>query len=621
MPNTRLGLIPQSIVGKKAVLAGENSGLIELPKDIPADNQILSDVTYTFAEDGSVKAHSLNTYVGRTEIIFRPLFADSTYGRDPSTIIKLMLAFYGLNGDGKVVKVSDPHQVGDPFSVEFETSVGNFTTFEPKGKLTLPTGLNMINLPEMGQLATADSRKTSLDVGATRLRENITIEIPPTVTMVAPPRSVNVTTAVGSFTISPEMKDGRLHISRELLITKDSIEPAEYPVFKELVNKLVESHKLEIEYTADASLSKGKNKDRKAEDKSNEPKSLADRMIEAMGVFGGGDPLKASEVRELEARITSNENDEDSRKKLIRHYAHYETKQTPGVQSAFLKHRIWMIQNRPRLGDEQVLSWMRPSLPTASREGLKNAWLASVAKAKGDSIVRLNAIEFLKNYFPADAAKLIDEGSAVDPTNYKFPLMMTEIILQDLKKDSTEEQKRAIAAKLLGPGKLALGLIKKERSDERDRDRRDLLKVLSSAAVAANDLDAAESFATELILDFGQSVDSYEYGDSTHLGNVTLGRAQLRRGNIEKAKEYLLVAIRAPLRQPKSSLFSIDMRLAKELYEKGVKAEVLEFLNLCIELQTKKARPKLYEDEIRALKLWQEQIEKGVKPSFDFGAP
>jgi hypothetical protein len=83
----------------------------------------------------------------------------------------------------------------------------------------------------------------------------------------------------------------------------------------------------------------------------------------------------------------------------------------------------------------------------------------------------------------------------------------------------------------------------------------------------------------------------------------------------------LLVAIRAPLRQPQSSLFTIDMRLAKDLYEKGVKAEVLEFLRLCIELQSKKARPKLYEDETRTLKLWQEQIEKGIKPSFDFGTP
>ena len=34
-----------------------------------------------------------------------------------------------------------------------------------------------------------------------------------------------------------------------------------------------------------------------------------------------------------------------------------------------------------------------------------------------------------------------------------------------------------------------------------------------------------------------------------------------------------------------------------------------------------KARLKLYEYEIRALIPWQEQIEKGVKPSFDFGAP
>jgi hypothetical protein len=621
MPNTRLGLIPQSIVGKQAVLAGEKSGLIELPKDNPVDNQILSDVTYSFAESGSVKAQTRNTYVGRTEILFRPIFADTTYGKDPSTIVKLMLAFYGLNGDGKMIKSSDPRQVGEPFSVDFETSVEDFTTFSPTGKLKLPIGLNMINLAEMAQLATTDSRKTTLEIGASRLRENITIDVPSTVKIVAPPRSVNLNTAIGSFSVNPEIKDGKLHISRELLITKDSIEPSEYPYFKDLINKLVESNDLEIEYTADASILRAKSKERKAERKSNEPKSVAERMIEAVGRLGGGASLKASEVRELEAKVATNENDEDSRKKLLRHYAHYETKQTPAVQSAYLKHRLWLIENRPRLGDDQALGWSRPELPTASRDGLRNAWLASLAKAKADSTVRLNAIEFLNNYFPADAARLIDEGLALDPTNYKFPLLMTKVILLDVKKDSTEEQRRAIAKRLLVPGRLALGLIKKERSSERDSDRCDLLKVIGSAAVAAGDLDAAESFATELILDFGQSVESYEYDDATHLGNITLGRVALLRGNIEKAKEYLLVAIRAPLRKPQNSLFNIDMRLAKELYEKGVKAEVVEFLKLCLELGNMKTRPKVYEDEIQALKLWQDQIGKGIKPSFDFDAP
>lgn len=621
MPNTRLGLVPQTIVGKKAVLAGEKTGIIEVPKDNPSDNQILSDVTYSFTDSGDVKAQTRNTYVGRSEIVFRPIFGEPILGRDPSTLVKLMLAFFGVAGDGKVTKVANPHEVGEPFSVEIEAGVENYTTFISKGRLSLPIGLNMVNLGAMEQFAITDSRKTSLDVGATKIRENISIVLPPAVKIVEPPRSVNVETSVGTFTMVPEIKDGRLHITRELVIAKDSIEPADYPQFRDLVLKLLDSHKVEIDYTADPSLLQPKSKELKAAGKT-APKSLEERILEAMG--GGlvlAPALKSREVRELEAKIAANEDDDDSRRKLLRHYANFETKQTAAVQSAQLKHRLWLVKNRPHVSDHEIFGWWSPELPKESRDTLRDAWLAAVEKAKSDSVVRLSAIEFLQRYFPDQAEKLVAEGFVLNPTNYKYPLLMTEIVQRDLKKDTPAEQKKVIAKKVLEHGKTALALIKKERSFERDRDRGDLLKQLGSAAIAAEELDSASAFATELILDFGKSIDDYDYDDATHLGNITLGRVELRKGNTEKAKEYLLVAIRSPLRKPKNSLFMIDTRLARELYEKGVKAEVLEFLKLCLELDHFKTEAKRYANNIKALKLWQEQIDKGLTPSFDFDAP
>ena len=620
MPNTRLGLIPQTLVGKKAILGGEKPGVVEIPKDNPVDNQMISDVRYSFTENGNVKGHSRNTYVGRAEMLFRPMFADTRSGSDPNLIVKIMLAFFGIEGDGKIIKVGDPHRVGEPFSVEFETAVENYTTFTSKGKLPLPVGLNMMNMLGMEQFAASESRKTDLELGATRIRENITIDLPPSVRLVAAPPSVNVTTSVGSFRITPEMKDGRLHIIRELSITKDSIGPNDYPQFKELVGKLVDSHNVDIEYTADQSLLRAKSKERKKAGRT-EPRSATDKMMEILGSLSGGAPLPAKEVRQLEAKVIANDGDEDSRRKLLRHYAHYDTKQTAAVKAAYLKHRLWMINNRPDVSDQEVLSWFRIDLPQTSLTTLKDAWLTAVEKTKTDAAVRLNAIEFLKFRFPAEAEKLIADGIALDPTNYKYPLLMTNLLSSEVTKDTSEEQKKVIAKKLLGPGRAALGLIKKERSSERDGDRRDLLQVLASAAVAADELDAAAAFATELILEFGHSVADYRYGEASHYGNITLGRVELRRGKIEKAKEYLLVAIRAPLRDQESSLLQLDFRLAKELYDKGVRAEIVEFLRLCLELNALKTDPKTYEDEIRAIKLWQTQIESGMKPSFDFQKP
>ncbi|HKP67656.1 MAG TPA: hypothetical protein VJV05_00130, partial [Pyrinomonadaceae bacterium] len=294
---------------------------------------------------------------------------------------------------------------------------------------------------------------------------------------------------------------------------------------------------------------------------------------------------------------------------------------TPANNSAFLRHRLWLIKNRPRMTENDIFGLWFPSFIEDGLPELRTAWLDAVAAAKSDSKVRLNAIDFLMFNFPDDAEKMVAEGITIFPTEYKYPLLMSNIALRTVKKDWTAEQKKPVAKKTLEYGRAALALIKKERSTDRDSDRRDLLKELASAAIAADELDAAALFATELILDFGKSIDDVGYDDATHIGNVALGRVELRKGNIDRAKEYLLIAIHAPLRSPRSSLYPIDMRLAKELYEKGVKAEVLEFLRLCLDLNQFKTSPDANEDEIKAIKRWREQIGKGVTPSFDFYAP
>lgn len=128
----------------------------------------------------------------------------------------------------------------------------------------------------------------------------------------------------------------------------------------------------------------------------------------------------------------------------------------------------------------------------------------------------------------------------------------------------------------------------------------------------------AERLATEFILDFGQDASEYGYDDASHIGNIILGRIALRNNSIEKAKEHLLIAIRAPLRKPNSWLSEIDTTLAKELFEKGEKATVVEYLKLCEGLSNLTKEKELFKDQARALRLWQTQILTGKTPSFDF---
>lgn len=620
-PNTRLGLVPQTLVGKTAVLAGEKTGIIQIPQDNPADNQILSQMTLEFAANGDVKARTRNTFVGRSEIIFRPMFGDSILKRNSESFVKFILAYYGIQGDGNIISVGNPFNVGEPFTIEMEARVGNFTTFLPKGKLALPNGMNMVNMAGMEQFVSTESRKTSIIVGASRISEDVTVILPPTVNAIAAPAGVSFSNAVGTFKIVPALKNGVVHFTREMTITRDVIEPKDYPLFKELVKQLLELHEVEIEYTADASLLRAKSKELRSSRASRpNSKSASDYFLES---FTERLPkeLKAADVRRLEKKLAVDPSDIAARLDLIRYYSYLPTKKTAATEATHVAHRIWLVNNRPDIDDEKIYGYFNPELSKTSKERIKAAWLSQVEAQKTSVNVRLNAIAFLKSHFPDEAERLAHAGAKLDPNNYKFPLVISEFAAEKLDRAKVTEEKVSASRKVLEYGRPALALIKRERSPERDSDRNKLLTLLCRAAIEDGDLESASSFAQELILDFGQSSSDHAYDQASHVGNITLGLVELKKNNIQKAKEFLLIAIRAPLRQDYNSLPKIDTVLAKALYKKGEKNAVVQYLKLGLELGNLKKYPESFADEIYALKLWIEQIGKGIEPNFDFDAP
>lgn len=625
-PNTRLGLVPQSLVGKKALLAGEKTGIIEVPRNNPDENQMISDVTMVFSSNGTVKARSRNTYVGRAEIIFRPMFGDSTLPRNSPLFVKSLLAYFGVDGTGSIVSVGNPHKVGEPFAMEMEAAIENFTTFLPKGRLSLPVGINMIHSSGLEAFTGSETRRTNLITGATRISEKLAVNLPPTVAATVLPKPVKFANAVGSYKIEFDLKDNQVKIARELIIAKDFISPGDYAAFKELVRKAAEGESVEIEYTADPSLLRAKSKELKSAPVRRSGSGSFDDMMMGGMYEEFYKKLKPAEVRRMEAKLVTDENDSESRMRLIRHYAGFNTKKTPATEKGHLQHRLWLVRNRPEVSDYEIYGWHTPQYDSASSEylPLKTEWLARVEADKKNSKIRLNAVGFVKQNDPEVAEKLAVAGSEIEPDNYKFPLLLTELKaaqLEGFDQKISPEKRISTAEKLLNYGETALKMIKSERSEERDADRSVLLKRLCGAAIESGKLERAAALATELILDFGQSSTDFGYDEAAHVGNITLGRVEFAKNNIEKAGDHLLIAIRAPLRKDYNSIEKIDMRLAKELYEKGEKEIVLEYLRLCLNLGNLKEYPESHEDEIKALKLWQEQIGKGIKPSFDFKAP
>jgi hypothetical protein len=627
-PNTRLGLITQSIVGKKAILAGEKTGIIETPKNNPADNQMLSEVEINFAPNGSLKAVSKNIYDGRAEIIYRPLFADSLILKNSENFVKMLLAYFGVDGSGKLVKIGNPFKVGEPFTVEVEVELPNFTTFTPKGVMLLPIALNMMNSSELEQFVKAEQRRTNLILGATRFRENFKLNFPEGVKIETLPPVVNFSNAVGSYRNEFTLEgSGSVKVLRELVIDKDIISAKDYPQIRELINKSVEGYNAEIKYSANPNFARQKSLElRKNPANQNKPVSLANLML------GKTDekPLSPAQAAQVEAKLLKNPNDIESRKRLLRYYSDYDKKETPARRAKVLQHRLWLLENYPEIDDDEIYSYEAPLYLIDDKEyiTLRDAWLKQVEAKKTDARIRLNAVGFVRFKEPLIAQKLLVEGSRIDQENYEFPLLLSKLLYfrienlegEDLPSEKAEKEdarknKTQILNEAFENGETALVLLKKERSSDRDSKRCDLLQMLAKIAFELEKFDRARSLATELILDFGQDANDSNYDNAAHLGNILLGRIALRENDTAKAKEYLLIAIRAPLRREKSYFSAIDMELARELLAKGEKETVLEYLKLCEKLLN---YSDIYAGKINTMKSWQEQINKGATPNFSF---
>jgi hypothetical protein len=137
--------------------------------------------------------------------------------------------------------------------------------------------------------------------------------------------------------------------------------------------------------------------------------------------------------------------------------------------------------------------------------------------------------------------------------------------------------------------------------------RAPLLARMTKAAYAAGNLEKAERYANEA-LEAATHGTFWWTGDAIFQGNIVLGRLALRRGDVEAAKRYLLLASKTPGSSTLSTL-GPNMGLAKELLDKGEAAAVLQYLADCGSFWIG-GRNKLAE--------WTALIRAGLKP--DFGA-
>jgi hypothetical protein len=113
-------------------------------------------------------------------------------------------------------------------------------------------------------------------------------------------------------------------------------------------------------------------------------------------------------------------------------------------------------------------------------------------------------------------------------------------------------------------------------------DRRDAVHLtdLAKAALDAEDLTKAETYANAALSDKADANDIWNAGNRVHYGHIVLGRVALRRGDVAAAAQHLIAAGKTK-GSPQLNSFGPDFVLAKELFAKGETGAVVEYLDEC----------------------------------------
>ncbi|MGB7925987.1 MAG: DUF3857 domain-containing protein [Pyrinomonadaceae bacterium] len=597
IPDAPFGVLPQSEIGKSAFLAGAQTGVVSIPAGKPEENQIITRVEMIARPDGGLKATSSSAFVGRIELLFRPLFADMSPGTT-SSLITYILEARGYKGSGKVLSIANAHKSGDRFEVKAEVDLIDLMKLPGPGKTAIPAGLSLGDLSGLDKLVALPERKTTLLAGALSVDEEYSLSFPQGITIDAIPQNVEFENTAGSYRSSYKQEGNALRVKRALVIQKDLYTPQEYAALKELVTKSLNDAKAEVKY----SPAGGYQPPPPTSSVKREAALIVGNDALSYELSAKGAKLSDKQAIILEKHLLAEPDDIRARVILISYYGE---KYNPANFSAQMGHIKWLIENHPEL-DENLNSWLIVDEEDEGFELVKTLWLEQVEKRGSDPRVLKNAAEFFSHNDMEMAEKLLLRGRSLEPDNYEWAVSLAEFYLSDAD-DLKEEEKKKATARALEQYDKAIDLTKKQRSRHKDSSRASLLPRAARTALDAGEMAKARAYATELLLDFARDKEGYNYGEAMHYGNIILGRAALKEGNVEKARVHLLVAGQTP-GSPSLDTFGPDWELAKELLAKGEKEIVIQYLRLCANF---------WDGKRERLNKWEATIRKGGTPDFD----
>ena len=276
-----------------------------------------------------------------------------------------------------------------------------------------------------------------------------------------------------------------------------------------------------------------------------------------------GRKLSQEEAKKLEIKVAKNPDDLKAVAELL---GYYYTKYIYDNDIRNKKEKIILnlIANHP---ESIILAWSKGQ-PRGGVDGCKPVialWKTQLEKNPDNLKMLWNAS---CNLFLIDkklAEKYLKKGQSLEPENPRW------------------SQKLGLLYSLSGGKKSqeAFQQYKKAYEETKTKSSNTILPKLAGAAIKAGKFQDAERYGHEMLAQVKEiGKKNWNYGNLIYYGNFTLGMVELKKGNTDKACEYLLEAGKTP-GSPQLNSFGPDMTLAYFLLLKNRRETVTKFLKLC----------------------------------------
>lgn len=298
--------------------------------------------------------------------------------------------------------------------------------------------------------------------------------------------------------------------------------------------------------------------------------------------------LTVEEAQALEERLATDASDLGVRSQLVV-YHHRHGSGDPSSRAAHTGHVLWLIRNTPEAG---ILGTPHGQIDSHSdAEGYiagKDAWASHLEREPTNLAFLGHAASFYSPFQDRDMLiETLEKAHLLDPGNFRWPMELGHLYLRDsasaerasARLQTPEGLERRALEQAASAGRALEHLRRAYELADSDPARTFLLEGLAKAAFRAGHYGDARTYA-EAMLTAPSTSTSRNDESHIHKANIVLGRLALLEDDIASAKHHLLAAGRVS-GAPTLGSFGPNMRLARDLLERGERDVVLEYFELC----------------------------------------